>query len=377
MAKEAKSTAAAATPRSTGDDCTVRAYRAGDEARIIELYERTFGRTMGRTESAHHWRWEFTQNPCGKMGILLAESGDTLAAQYAVLPLRVQVGDTLRDGALSLDTATHEGFRGRGLFPRLARQLYGDLAGQGYFAVFGFPNSASAPSFFNKLGWHELAPFPLLVKPLAGAARSVLAARGVPGWLAAAAEPLAGLMRPRPATVPARYRVETANGFPAAADALWQRARVGKRIAVVRDRAYLDWRYVTNPEGGLYRIHLLWEGADLAGYVVTLIEQRFSMRSGFVMDLLFEESRPEVGVALVSVAERTLAADGAQVATALMYPGTEARRVLRAAGFFTVPRRLMPQEIHFGARRLADDTPETLIHDPANWYITWGDTDVV
>ncbi len=378
MAKDMKvADAATAPPPRAGGECTTRPYRAGDEARIIELYERTFGRTMGRTESAHHWRWEFTQNPNGKMGILLAESGDTLAAQYAVLPLTVQVEGVVRDGALSLDTATDAAFRGRGLFPRLARQLYGELADQGFFAVFGFPNSASAPSFFHKLGWVELAPFPLLVKPLAGAARTVLAARGVPGWLAAALEPLAGVIRPRPAAVPMRYRVETAVIFPPEADALWRRARVGKRIAVVRDRAYLDWRYVTNPEGGLYRIHLLWEGAELAGYVVTLIEQRFSMRSGFVMDLLFEESRPEVGVALVSVAERALAAEGAQLATALMYPGTEARRVLRAAGFFTVPALLLPQEIHFGVRRLAADTAEALLGDPSNWYITWGDTDVV
>jgi hypothetical protein len=366
------------TPTSTpAAEPVVRAYRPGDEARIIALYERTFGRTMGRTESAHHWQWEFDRNPNGRKGILLAESGETLAAQYAVLPLDVQVGGDVRLGALSLDTATDTAFRGRGLFPRLARQLYADLAGQDYVAVFGFPNSASAPSFFNKLDWVELAPFPLLVKPLRGAARSLLTGRGVPGWLAAALDPLAAVIRPRSAALPDHLRVETVSEFPADTDALWERGRRGKRIAVVRDRRYLQWRYVTNPEGGLYRIHLLRQGEALAGYVVTLVEQRFSMRSGFVMDMLFEESRPDVGRALLGVAERALAADGAQLLAALMYPGTAARRALGAAGFLAVPHRLMPQEIHFGVRALAASAPRDVLADPRNWYITWGDTDVV
>jgi hypothetical protein len=60
-----------------------------------------------------------------------------------------------------------------------------------------------------------------------------------------------------------------------------------------------------------------------------------------------------------------------------MYPGSAARAALRAGGFLPVPRRFMPQEIHFGARRLAEGADEALLRDPAAWYVTWGDSDVV
>lgn len=355
----------------------VRPYAPGDETRIIDLYERTFGRTMGRTESERHWRWEFADNPTGKMAILLAFSGERLAAQYAVSPQAVWVDGAVRGGALSLDTATAPEFRGRGLFPKLATALYDELARQGAFAVFGFPNAASAPSFFRKLGWFELGPFPLLVKPLRGAVRSVLAARGVPRALAAAVDPLAAVLRAGPRPVPAGLRVVDADAFPPEVDALWTRARSDKRICVVRDHRYLTWRYVRKPEGGPYRIRLAFERSDLVGYVVTLVEERFSMRSGFVMDLLFEGRRRDVGDALVGEAERVMREAGAQLLTALMYPGSAARAALRAGGFLPVPRRFMPQEIHFGARRLAEGADEALLRDPAAWYVTWGDSDVV
>jgi hypothetical protein len=60
-----------------------------------------------------------------------------------------------------------------------------------------------------------------------------------------------------------------------------------------------------------------------------------------------------------------------------MYPGTVAYRALRAAGFFMVPHRFFPQEIHFGVRALAPGTDPRVLHEPSNWYITWGDSDIL
>ncbi len=361
----------------TQDPFDVRRYRPGDEGQIIDLFERTFGRSMGPTESSRHWEWEFRGNPSGKLAILLAESGGRLAAQYAVLPLAVQIDGRAREAALSLDTATDASFRGRGLFPRLARQLYSELGDQGYAAVFGFPNEQSAPSFFKKLDWVELAPFPLLLKPLRGAVSRLMRSRGAPGRaVAPLAEGVAALWRRGPRAIPRGLGVEEVRAFPSETDQLWERAGRGKRISVVRDQHYLNWRYVARPES-TYRIHLVRETGRLVGTLVTLVEDRHSLRSGFLMDMVCEESRADVAAALVSLAERVMARDGPQVLSALMYPGTIAYRELRAAGFFPVPRRLFPQQIYFGVRALSAGIDEHVLHERSNWYITWGDADLV
>jgi GNAT superfamily N-acetyltransferase len=371
--------AAAAAPQAAGADqpLEIRNYRSGDEARIIDLFERVFGRTMGRTESARHWKWEFLDTPAGYQAILLAFAGSTLAAQYAVMPLRVHVDGALMHGALSLDTATDKAFRGRGIFPRLANQLYSELGQKGSFAVFGFPNAMSAPTFFKKLGWVELAPFPLLVKPLRGAVRAQLSRRGALGRIAAPfAEFVWSIARRPPRRIPAALSAEEVKAFPPDTDQLWARARHGKRICVVRDRRYLQWRYFENPDS-VYRVWTLREAGTLVGALVTRVEERFSMMSGFVLDIVCEESRPDVASALVSLAETSMAGEGAQMVTALMYPSSIVRRAIDGAGFIAPPRRLMPQEIYFGARALADTTDKPMLYDSRNWYVTWGDSDVV
>lgn len=355
----------------------VRRFRSGDEAQIIRLYERTFGRTMGPTESARHWAWEFLGNPSGRTAVLLAESEGSLAAQYAVMPLTLRVDGRDHPAALSLDTATDAAHRGRGLFPRLARQLYAELAAEGYAAVFGFPNAQSAPIFFNKLEWVELKPFPLRLKPLRGAVAKQLGARGG-AWraLAPLAELGASVARRAPRRIPPRFVIDEIRHFGADADDLWDRAAAGKRIAVVRDQRYLEWRYVERPENR-YRIHALHESGRLQGLVVTAVEDRHTLRSGFLMDLVCEEGRPDVAAALVSVAESSMARDGAEILSALAYPGGVMPAALAASGFLRVPERFFPQEIHFGVRTLAAGADPGLMHDPTHWYLTWGDSDVV
>ena len=354
-----------------------RHYRPGDEAGIIDLFERTFGRTMGRQDSRRHWEWEYLRNPTGKQAILLAIAGETLAAQYAVLPLRVQVDGRVLDGALSLDTATDAAFRGRGLMPKLAEQLYNEIAEQGSVAVFGFPNVLSTPIIFGKLCWLELAPFPLLLKPLAGTIRRVLGKRGG-AWtpLALPAEGIWAVCRPRPRRLPTGLEAIEVQRFPDDTDEFWKRASCGKRFIVVRDQRYLNWRYADNPEH-LYRLWTLRERGRLVGTLVTRVEPRFGLQTGFILDVLCEESAPRVAAALIGLAERVMAEESAQILSCLMYPGTVVRQALRSAGFFPVPRSLYPQEIHFGYRPLAPTVDPALLREPSHWYITWGDSDVV
>jgi hypothetical protein len=370
--------APAAAPHASADELQVRRYRTGDESAIIDLFERTFGRPMGESESPRHWRWEFMENPSGKEAILLAWSGDRLAAQYAVLPLRFLVDGTIHDAALSLDTATDAPFRGRGLFPRIARQLYAELASEGYVAVFGFPNAMSAPTFFHKLGWVELAPFPLLLKPLPGGVGRALRRRG---GVARALGPLGEIgarivWRSGGPSLPNDFAMEEVSSYPQDTDEFWERARIGKRACVVRDRRYLEWRYRCNPDHP-YQSWVMRERGTMVGTLVTRVAERFGMRCGFIMDLLCEESRPDVARALVQSAETSLVSGGAEMLSALMYPGSVANRALRNRGFWRIPSRWFPQPIHFGVCVLSPEREPPRLLVPDHWFITWGDSDVV
>ena len=52
-------------------------------------------------------------------------------------------------------------------------------------------------------------------------------------------------------------------------------------------------------------------------------------------------------------------------------------QLLKNLGFRLLHRRLMPHEMYLGACRHIDDCDESFLFDATNWYITWGDHDVL
>lgn len=102
--------------------------------------------------------WRYRDNPVGEVVGADAWDGERLAAHYVTCPLQAQVGDRTLTGLLSLNTATHPDYQGRGLFTALAEQTYARAAEQGYAFVIGVANANSTPGFLRKLAFQLVAP---------------------------------------------------------------------------------------------------------------------------------------------------------------------------------------------------------------------------
>ena len=102
--------------------------------------------------------WQYVRNPAGPAVGFNAFSGETLAAHYVTLPIRVQLDGRACKGLLSLNTATHPQHQGKGLFTKLADATYQYAASQGYELVVGVANANSTPGFTRKLGFQLVSP---------------------------------------------------------------------------------------------------------------------------------------------------------------------------------------------------------------------------
>jgi GNAT superfamily N-acetyltransferase len=87
-----------------------------------------------------------------------AIDGNDLVAHYACIPTNVWLGGTQTKALLSLNTATHPNYQGKGLFTTLAEKTYELGASQGFSAVYGVANANSTPGFIRKLGFELVAP---------------------------------------------------------------------------------------------------------------------------------------------------------------------------------------------------------------------------
>lgn len=166
----------------------------------------------------------------------------------------------------------------------------------------------------------------------------------------------------------------TAAPLPAAAelDGLWGSVRAGLRAAVVRNAAYLAWRYPATGDSP-YRFVVAREGGALVGLGVVRQpsasgDPRLAgIRMATLSDALFPPSRPDVGVAIVreaAAAARRMGAD------ALLCSATHPalRGALRRSG--ALP---FPGNVHFHFR--ADPKGPAFPDDPDGWWLTRGDSD--
>lgn len=102
--------------------------------------------------------WLYTRNPAGNAVGFDAWEGDKLAAHYVCVPTIVSYAGKPRRMLLSLNTATHPSFQGRGLFTKLAQATYDAAGEQGFEAIHGVANANSTPGFLRKLGFRLVQP---------------------------------------------------------------------------------------------------------------------------------------------------------------------------------------------------------------------------
>lgn len=213
----------------------IRAWRPGDEAAVLDLFEASFGRSM----SPEFWTWRYRDHPCGGPLVMLAWDGDRLVAHYGAshAPLRID-GATVR-AALSMTTMTHPDYRGRGLLERTGGALYETLVAAGHAAVWGFPNAMINAARQTKLGWVPVADVATLTLNLSTRARDRAVAQEV---------------------------VET-DRTDARFAALAARLEEPGTIRAARDAEILAWRVDRNPVNRYTRL-VLPDGDALRGYAI-------------------------------------------------------------------------------------------------------------
>jgi GNAT superfamily N-acetyltransferase len=111
--------------------------------------------------------WRYRDNPAGAVVGADAWDGDRLAAHYVTCPVEARIDGAPLRGLLSLNTATHPDYQGRGLFTRLAEAAYDQGAEAGFGFLIGVANASSTPGFLRKLAFQDVGRLHagLLAKP--------------------------------------------------------------------------------------------------------------------------------------------------------------------------------------------------------------------
>lgn len=135
------------------------------DQRTLAEYSTLFSTCFPTTDkfTPEYIAWLYVQNPDGNAFGFDAWEGDVLAAHYVCIPAQARIDGRPARVLLSLNTATHPDFQGKGLFTKLAAMTFDAAASAGFEGVYGVANANSTPGFIRKLGFQLVRPLEALV----------------------------------------------------------------------------------------------------------------------------------------------------------------------------------------------------------------------
>lgn len=344
---------------------TIRAYRPGDECGLVQLFQTVFGRPI--TED--HWRWKLKGQPGTVDNVWLAVSRDKPVFQYAGIPTRFRLSQATATSMVSVDTMTAPEFRRRGLLTQVAGHAYAAWRDNGVAFVIGLPNNQWG-SRTGSLGWRPLFPLQWMTRPLrpeAFVARRlklpVLERMTVP---AKVANRLLQACLHRDPEVHTERVTQADESF----DQIWERCKSDCSYSTVRDRNWVNWRFLASPSQA-YELTLARRLGQPAGYCVHSLTQNEGRISACLVDVLVARTDHGTRDTLLWQLIETLLATNVEVLSTLAVPGTQWFRWLRRVGF--VPRRgFLVQLVPLSAQ-----LPVESMLDPNRWNLSGADFDVI
>jgi hypothetical protein len=338
----------------------------------LEQYRLTFEQN-GSVRDIRNLFWLHQQNLVKTNTIFYAMSGGNVAAIYTALPVIFNFHGRKSKALQSIDTITDKSHRGKGLFPKLAGELYGNAKEEGFDLVYGFPNENSAPGFFKKLGWISFGEAPFLIKPMRleyfirkflGRARDTENLDEKVNYPSPIRKDLGG-----------KEYIEEIASFDKSYEHFWQEIALDLGVCVDRGTDYMNWRYVAKP-GVQYSRYGFYKNGALKGVIVFTVLNKHQGRIGYVMELLYHKSGEDVGAELLKYAGRLFKSVKTDAVLSWCFRHSFNYTAYRKAGYYSLPVKFRPQHLFLGAKIL-NEKYNDLIADEKNWYISYSDSDTV
>lgn len=122
----------------------------GDGVDLIELFSLV---TPELEVDIEKWRWKYLDNPLKENLIAVWEEDGRIVSEEAIVPLKFYYKGEIFKVGHSVDSMTLKGYRGKGIFKKVAKLTLIEGEKRDFLFFYGFPNPNSKPIYLEKLGW--------------------------------------------------------------------------------------------------------------------------------------------------------------------------------------------------------------------------------
>jgi hypothetical protein len=261
-----------------------------------------------------------------------------------------------------MDMFTHPDYQGLGLIREVTTRVFRDAHARGIAMWYVTPSDKSYPIFVDKLRYLETGRVNYRVcifdyaEVLASLVKPRIVGKGI-----------GTLMNAAPAfftRVDAGGTFETVSEgeFGEETDELWSQCR-SYGVVLVRDAAYMTWRYIDNPER--YHVTKFYSAGSIRGILVTKYTRRRSLKVGEFVDCVAAPDDSEVRRAMYAYGLSEFREAGCAFAQNWAIEGSRWEREMVECGL-AVRRKKVPL-------LFSPNPGQGNFHDIRCWYLTPGD----
>lgn len=351
-------------------------YGDEEESDLLRFWTETHDKDDPRGKE--YFKWLYKKNPAGLANIWVARAEGKIMGQYIVLPLRVYSSGEESLAAVSVNTMIHKDYRGLGAYNLLEYFSSLDTAEKGFSAVFGLPNK-SAYNGSIKAGHNKIGNLKISVKIDSIDPVSLDRISGKNAILRS----LLVLLRPlidiflklfflgMPVFKANGVKVMEVQGFDRSFDDLWDRIKDRGWTMCVRDKKFLDWRFVEKPDSG-YVVFSCETGDRTSGYSVVYIADKKNSRLGVIVDALAEDRASYLSLIKRSV--KYFRDNKVPVMLSMVNAGTPLDTPLSYMGFRSCPDRFRSWPIPITMKIF--NKAASHFGELKRWQFTFGDFDM-
>ena len=340
---------------------SVRIYKEGDEEEILKLRKLCFG-----SANLDEWIWEFKNSPLDSL-MMVAESEGQIVGFLSYLFVKMKVKNEILKGSIVCDAMVHPDFRRKGLWRTLNKILWEEAEKKGNGISYSFRKRASALLKEQS----AICRVPVLVKffDTYEEMKKRVGNQFLAKILSIFANSIFRFFYRTKKCPPVKNLVLSEITEPDdRINSFWVEASTAFKIAIVRDKEYLKWRYFQRPNSN-FKVLLAEEGSEILGYIVFSVQRTPDDKIGYIIDIITHPDRPEIIQFLISKAVDRIRKEKVSLILCKMMKNNAYYKVFRENGFFKILGSYLI------VRADPSKVPEMFVKDPNNWYLTFGDSD--
>jgi len=331
----------------------IRPYKPGDEQGIFIL-DRAVELHPWNRRNDSNWYWKYQgKNPAGQSLIYVAENNGEIIAHFAALPIWYWIEGKKVLVSHSIGMIVLPEWQNKGLIKFVADQLLEEVEKQRIPFTYGYPNDNAYDLHIKLLGYEDATMQRLFHKEIKNIKNDNTSETVFEGlnW----------------------QKIER---FDDSVDFLWNKVKNDFQVIVIRNSAFLNWRYIDRPDAPYYAFGA-FDGDILEGYCVLKIYQDENLLRGHFIDLFTQSGNSNCGRFLVENGLQFFNNEKVDEVTLWMQGSPFFEDILKEYNFCVGgvsgggwPGTTRPMICRFN---IEQEKYKSLLNEK-NWYFTMGDT---